>query len=205
MKKFICVSPLQKVKEGIYDTANNDALKYDEETCFPIVPVINAYAEDGDEIMVITVVTNQNISKANYEKLKEVIEKIAVAKNLKTEYKSVNVEYDSSLEVQIGVFSEIIGLISDGDKIYCDISYGSKVLNQILTMTVNYCYRAKKDVMIGCMVYGEYVFATGKMTIYDITSLTFLEEIARLMAEKGVGDPTDAIKMLMNWEDETDG
>ncbi len=43
------------------------------------------------------------------------------------------------------------------------------------------------------------------LRIYDITSLIYLDEIVRLMAEKGVGDPTDAIKMMMDWEDETDG
>lgn len=204
MKKFICVSPLQKPREGIYETANNDLLKYDKSTSFPIVPVINAYAEEGEEITVIVVVTDDKIPKENYEIIKSVLDEIVAEKKLKITYKPVYVANDSSLEVQLGVFSDIISLISDGDKIYCDITYGPKVQNQILTMSVNYGYRVRKDVMVGCMVYGAMDFVTGKMTIFDITSLTYLDEIVRLMAEKGVVDPTDAIKMLMNWEDEDD-
>ncbi|MBP3267418.1 MAG: TM1812 family CRISPR-associated protein [Ruminococcus sp.] len=205
MKKFICVSPFQpagRLGSGIYFPANSDRLRYDKEISFPIIPVINGYTDNGEEIIVITVVTEHPDTLANYETMKKAVDELAKEKDLKINYKEIKVAYDSNLEVQLGIFTQLIDMISDNDKIYCDITFGTKVMNQILTMSVNYGYRVRKDVMVGCMVYGEKEHNTGLMKIYDITSLIFLDEIVRLMAEKGVGDPTDAIKMLMDWGDE---
>ncbi|MBR6598698.1 MAG: TM1812 family CRISPR-associated protein [Oscillospiraceae bacterium] len=207
MKKFICVSPLQipgGLKSGIYHAANNEVLQYNKEHSFPIIPVINGYADNGEEIMLITIITENNHAKTNYVTMKNAVDELAQEKNLKIRYVEISTPDDSNVEVQLGLFANLIDLINDNDTLYCDISYGTKVMNQLLTTGINYCYKVRRDLMIGCMAYGEMEHLTKKMKIYDITSLIYLDGIIRLMAEKGVGNPTSAIKMMMDWEDKND-
>lgn len=207
MKKFICVSPLQipgGLKSGIYHAANNEVLQYNKEHSFPIIPVINGYADNGEEIMLITIITENNHAKTNYVTMKNAVDELAQEKNLKIRYVEISTPEDSNVEVQLGLFANLIDLINDNDTLYCDISYGTKVMNQLLTTGINYCYKVRRDLMIGCMAYGEMDHLTKKMKIYDITSLIYLDGIIRLMAEKGVGNPTSAIKMMMDWEDKND-
>lgn len=207
MKKFICVSPLQipgGLKSGIYHAANNEVLQYNKEHSFPIIPVINGYADNGEEIMLITIITENNNAKTNYVTMKNAVDELAQEKNLKIRYVEISTPDDSNVEVQLGLFANLIDLINDNDTLYCDISYGTKVMNQLLTTGINYCYKVRRDLMIGCMAYGEMDHLTKKMKIYDITSLIYLDGIIRLMAEKGVGNPTSAIKMMMDWEDKND-
>lgn len=202
MKKFISVSPFQpplKLGAGIYMAVDNDKLAYEKETSFPIIPVINAYAEKGEEITIVTVVSDYENTKANYETLKKAIDELADKKGFKVDYREIKIPYDNSLEVQLNVFSQLMDNISDGDKLFCDITYGTKVTNQILTMGVNYGYRVCKDVIPGCIVYGEKDFNTNQMKIYDITSLIFLDEIVRISAESRISNPTNMIKKFMNW------
>lgn len=207
MKKFICVSPLQipgGLKSGIYHAENNEVLQYNKEHSFPIIPVINGYADNGEEIMLITIITENNNAKTNYVTMKNAVDELAQEKNLKIRYVEISTPDDSNVEVQLGLFANLIDLINDNDTLYCDISYGTKVMNQLLTTGINYCYKVRRDLMIGCMAYGEMDHLTKKMKIYDITSLIYLDGIIRLMAEKGVGNPTSAIKMMMDWEDKND-
>jgi len=207
MKKFICVSPLQipgGLKSGIYHAANNEVLQYNKEHSFPIIPVINGYADNGEEIMLITIITENNHAKTNYVTMKNAVDELAQEKNLKIRYVEISTPDDSNVEVQLGLFANLIDLINDNDTLYSDISYGTKVMNQLLTTGINYCYKVRRDLMIGCMAYGEMEHLTKKMKIYDITSLIYLDGIIRLMAEKGVGNPTSAIKMMMDWEDKND-
>ena len=86
MKKFICVSPLQipgGLKSGIYHAANNEVLQYNKEHSFPIIPVINGYADNGEEIMLITIITENNNAKTNYVTMKNAVDELAQEKNLK--------------------------------------------------------------------------------------------------------------------------
>ena len=205
MKKFINVSPFQPPKylvAGIYKAVDNDRLKYENKTSFPIIPVINGYVEEGEEITVITVVADYENTLENYEALKMEIKKIEEEKSIKVHLKEVKIPNDNQLKVQLDVFGQLIDYISDEDKLYCDITYGTKVMNQVLTMGINYGYRVCKDVIPGCIVYGEKDHNTGEMKIYDITSLIYLDEIVRVAAESGISNPKNAIKKMMNWGEE---
>ncbi len=207
MKKFISVSPFQPPKflsAGIYKYVNNEKLIYEKEIKFPIIPVINGYAENGEEITLITVVSDYENSTVNYETLKCSVNEIAEEKNLKVNYEVISIPYDNRLEVQLEVFNKLISHISDNDKLFADITYGTKVMNQIITMGINYGYRICRDVIPGCIVYGEKDHNTNEMKIYDTTSLIYLDEIVRVMAENGVKDPAGSIKMMMNWSESDD-
>ena len=200
MKKFICVSPHQppeKFSKGIYKAVDNDKLIYESETGFPVIPAINGYAEANEEIEVITVVSDYDNAKKNYETFKDEINELAEKKNIKVKQVPITIPYDESIDTQLKMFSNLIDCTSDDDELYCDITYGTKVMSQLLTMSVNYGYRIHKNVMLGCMVYGAVNHNTKELAIYDITSLSFMDEIVRLFAENKVSNPTEKIKELL--------
>ena len=66
-----------------------------------------------------------------------------------------------------------------------------------LRMAVQYAYRVKENTSIACIVYGEVNRAAGTTRIYDETALVQLDEIVRLLAERGVSDPGSVIGNLV--------
>ncbi|MDE6776127.1 MAG: TM1812 family CRISPR-associated protein [Ruminococcus sp.] len=200
MKKFISISPHQpptRFEKGIYENVDNEKLNFDTMTSFPIMPVINGYTVDGEEIEVITVVSDYGNAEENYKTLIEEINALAVKKNLKVTFKKISIPYSQDIDTQLEMFSKLIDCMADEDKLFCDISFGTKVMSQILTMTLNYGYRIKNNVSLGCIVYGGKNFTNNRLEIYDITSLNYMDEIVRVMAENQIANPAERIKEML--------
>ncbi|MBR6983959.1 MAG: hypothetical protein IKH75_10630 [Ruminococcus sp.] len=208
MKKFICISNFQepsKFQAPEYEPADNEKLRLGRGVHYPLINVINAYVDEGEDIELITVVSEYDNAKANYETLIKEVDELAVDKGLKVKKIRCDIPYGSDLDIQLEMFEKLIACMSDEDKLFCDITYGTKVMSQILTMAVNYGYRVNKDVTLGCITYGEVKFEKGQITeskIYDITSLNYLDEIVRMLAENKVKEPLDRIRVLLKWGDE---
>lgn len=200
MKKFISISSFQnpeKMKQGIeYKPDNNPDLEYTA-TSFPIMPVINAYAGNGDKIEVITVISDYEFAKENYEIMKKEIESLSKKNNFEYTLKEIYVPFSDDLDTQLDMFGKLIDETADNDTLYADITYGSKVMTQVLNMAINYGYRVHKDVALGCIVYGKLDHSNNCGTIYDETSLNYMDEIVRVMAENKVANPTEQIKKLL--------
>ena len=64
-------------------------------------------------------------------------------------------------------------------------------------MALNYGYRVQKNVSIGCVVYGQLDFMTKEARIYDVTSLFYMDEIVRTLAESGAKNPLGLIQKLL--------
>lgn len=208
MKKFISSSPYQGkpdpekksqgLKKGIYEAADNQLLKYDADTSFPIMTAINGYVEKGEEIELITIVAEYENAEYNYELLKGEIENLSKMKGFKYTLKEVRVPYNNAINTELELFGKLIDCTADEDTLYACITYGSKPFPLIQMMALNYAHRIKKNVSIGCIVYGANDHNNkGKMTIYDITSLLYIDEAVRLMAEQKIENPTDLIKNLL--------
>ena len=200
MKKFIFASPYQKpdrFDKGIYHASGNEKLNYDTETHFPIISVINGYADENDSIEIVAVVSDYSNAKTNYKTFLDELDAIANEKNLKVKLTPVEIPYGDELDIQLEMFSKLIECTADDDELFCDITYGTKVMSQILTMAVNYGYRIHSNVTLGCMVYAAKDFNGGIMKIYDITSLNYMDEIVRMFAENKIKNPTDKIKELL--------
>ena len=71
-------------------------------------------------------------------------------------------------------------------------------------MAVQYGYRIKHNTSIGCIVYGEIArrnpdsntWSTAK--VYDVTALTQMDEIVRVLADRKVADPKSVIEHILN-------
>lgn len=200
MKKFISISPFQpsaNMKEGVhYIPDNNPELNY-KETSFPIMTTLNAYAGKDEKIEVITIVSDYENAKENYEIFKSEISELASEKGFEYQLKEISVPYSDDIDTQLQMFEKLIDITADEDRIYADITFGSKVMTQILNMGINYGYRIHKNVSIGCIVYGKADHKNKMYTVYDVTSLNYMDEIVRILAESKVSNPAQRIKMLL--------
>jgi len=204
MKKFFSISPYQPVsglKKSVYEAADNSNLFYNKEISFPILSVINAYAVDNEEIAVYTVVPEYQNSKDNYEEFKKQIAELESEKNLKIMLKVISVEYSDSLDTMLDLFQKMIDCIDENDKIYMCVTFGSKPLSIVQMMAVNYAYRVFKNIRIGAIVYGKFDHNSKKSVIFDETSLFYMDEIVRTLAQNGVKNPKEIIKMFINDKD----
>lgn len=200
MKKFIMTSPYQpkgRLEKGFYKAADNQTLAYDTPTSFPIIAAINGYVEKGEDIELITIVSDYENAEYNYGLLKKEIEALSQKKGFGYSLKEVRVPYNNAINTELELFGKLIDCTEDGDTLYACITYGSKPFPLIQIMALNYAYRIRKNVSIGCIVYGAKDHNNGNMEVYDITSLLYIDETVRLMAEQKVENPIDLIKNML--------
>lgn len=211
MKKFITtIPPMQRpwnLKDGVYSAVNNERLCCDFETCFPVLPLIKGYSEDNEEVEIITIYTDDpkictdkesgiDISKANYDRFKEQLSKNL--SNVNYKINEITIKYDESVETHLNTFIKIIEQINEGDIIFADITFGTKPLPIIEIMALNYALRIKKDVSVGCLSYGAFNFNSGEMSVFDVTSLLYMDELVNNMAKMNVDNPIEMIKGILS-------
>ena len=84
------------------------------------------------------------------------------------------------------------------------MTFGSKPLSQAVVMALQYAYRVKRNASIACVVYGGVDRSAGKdpsawkALVYDETALVQLDEIVRMLAERGVPDPAASIRRILS-------
>lgn len=215
MKKFFMMTPLQPVtwdeKTGevikdllhsnTYKVTGNSKLEYDHPTRFPIIQVINGYAEAGEEIRVIAVTPD---TKSAWYHVEQLSEELAVLKERKgficNGVEAVKVTYAGDVDTQIEIFHKLLPFIEEGDILFGCLTYGNKPMPIAELMAIQFGYRTLDNVSIGCLVYGEldHSKADSPMTIFDITALIELNEIVRVLAERRVRQPKSIIDRLVS-------
>jgi len=211
-KTFICAIPFQpegSLKPVTYVPSGNSKLEYGE-TRFPIIPVINGYAGDGDKIRVIAILTGGANFKHNYEKyfVPEITELAA-----KKGYEFAGVETIGSpdsedIETQLALFIDLIATVGDGEEIYACITYGTKPTPIVQFIALNYAYKLKKDASIGCIAYGRFMHndenGHGIGRIYDQTALFYMDSIVNKLADLKAPHPEAAIRAMLGIGGPTD-
>ena len=191
-----------------YTASDNDALRYDGQTCFPIVPLINGYAANGERVQVITVTYGAPSNcKNNLAVLQAELGALAAHRNLDIDLVSVDAPFDDSVGALIHIWQLLIDHIDDGDELYACITFGSKPVPIMLTMALQYGCRIKKDVTIECVVYGQMDHGQNPPVarIYDVTALAKLDELVRVLADMRVAEPETALRMVLDLGSGEDG
>ena len=214
MKKFFMITPLQPViwddetgkivrdnlKKSIYHTTGNGHLAYEHETRFPLIPVINEYAEKDEEIRVFAITPDTKSAWYHVEQLREELEEVKKRKGFSCNgVEPIKVTYAGDVDTQIEIFHKLLPLIDDDDILYGCLTYGNKPMPIAELMAIQYGYRTLQNVSIGCLVYGEldHSQANSPMMIFDITALIQLDEIVRVLAERKVREPRAIIDRLV--------
>ncbi len=199
MKKFITFIPRQpegRLSIQKYEAVDNQKLDY-KETRFPIIPVINGYAEKGEKIKVIAVCEEYQNSEHNLEYLKAELEELKNG-GIDIELNIQKIPYDDSVQTQLTTFQKLISVMEDDDDIYACITYGGKPIPIVEVMAIRYALRAKNDTMVRCVVYGQFDHDKNRAVIYDVTALVQMDDIVRSLADAGIKDIEGTIAKLLN-------
>ena len=210
MKKFIMITPLQPVTPtrdflqcSRYEAVGNERLRFDKSTRFPLMAVINAYAEPNEEIRVLTVTPDTDSARIHEQQLRDELASLQEEKGFICRgVEAIPIAYAGDVDTQLELFRKLLPVFEEGDTLYACLTYGTKPMPIAELMAIEYAYRVVEDVAIGCLVYGELDHSAGEpapMRIFDITSLIRLDEIVRMLAEHRVSEPINIINRILDF------
>ena len=210
MKKFIMITPLQPVTPtrdflqcSRYEAVGNERLRFDKSTRFPLMAVINAYAEPNEEIRVLTVTPDTDSARIHEQQLRDELASLQEEKGFICRgVEAIPITYAGDVDTQLELFRKLLPYFEEGDTLYACLTYGNKPMPIAELMAIEYAYRVVEDVAIGCLVYGELDHSAGEpapMRIFDITSLIRLDEIVRMLAEHRVSEPINIINRILDF------
>ena len=201
MKTFVAFAPQQpegRLNQSVYEPQGNMRLTYGP-TRFPIIPVINGYAEPGDEIHMILVVSDHPNCRYNKQLFCEEFEALCASKNLRCAgIDEVVVPYDDAVSTHIATFQALIDRIADGDDLHACITYGSKPSPMVELMALRYARRMMKNTFISCIVYGQFDHVSKTSKLYDETALAQLDDIMQSLADMGDPNPRQTLDAIIS-------
>ena len=209
MKKFIMITPLQgydkdgqdALKPTLYKAPGNSRLEYKNETRFPLILLINGYAEEGEEIRVFAITPETEHTPRHVKQLSEELSALQEKKGFKCKgVEVIPVLYAGDVRNQIDIFHKVINKLEDNDRLYGCITFGNKPMPIAEIMAIEYAYRVLENVTIGCLIYGEKNHTTNEAIIFDITAMIQLNEITSILAEKRVKDPKRIMDLIIDGE-----
>ncbi|MBQ5883529.1 MAG: hypothetical protein IIW72_03275, partial [Clostridia bacterium] len=156
MKKFITTisrRPLEKTEQGVYRSENSKKLENVIYTRYPIIPVIDCYTEDGEEIEIIAVASSQKYDeerlyvncREQLEAFEEELSNICHRRYIKYTVKTILTPFGETLDNHLEMFSKIISAVSDNDTHFADITAGPKPMPIVQMIALNYCTKNKKN------------------------------------------------------------
>lgn len=204
MKKFYTIIPQQQELTAYrYTAVGNARLQMDRKSCFPILAALEGYVRPGEEVAVIAVVPDLDNCRQHLEAFRRELEESCGKKQVPCpEVRVVTVPNDEHVAVHVETFQKLLDFAADDDELFCCMTYGTKPLSTALMMAVQYAYRVKKNTTISCIVYGH-VFrptndkSTWTGSVYDMTALVQMDEIVRVLADRGVENPKAVIDQLL--------
>lgn len=206
MKKFFTAMPLQGLKDlhrNIYQAVDNTKLQLDCAVSFPILTAINGYAVSGEEIRVIAVATDNADVRHNLGVFQGELDALCQKNKVlcPNGVESILIPEDDRVKCQMSTFQKLIDFVDNDDELFLCMTFGTKPMSQVMMMAVQYAYRVKRNASISCVVYGGLIRQNGKVLgsrVYDMTALVQMDEIVRMLADRGVPDPKRAIDQILN-------
>lgn len=177
---------------------NSVALEYNRETRFPLIPVISNSAEKGEKICIYLIKPAYEITNLWLGEFMKELD--ALKADIGFEYDAPTIIDCSVSEVidnHLELFGRLIETVSDGDNIYCDVSFGTKLIPMIMLMFANFAYRCRENVMIEKLVYGALDHSTTpkQSNIYDVTAMFYMNATVNTIPK--TQDPVSLIKNLI--------
>ena len=182
----VFISAIKIKKEDTVPTFRSRDFDLGDKKFFaPISYLMDANLEDGDDVLVLTGITDNANPRENYEeKLKPELERILEAHHAKYELREVtepDPEKDRELMDSLTFsrfFKEVADCLQDGDRIYADMTFGMKCYTLGMFIAMAYAAKAGVDVDVERMIYSEYYRGNGEVEpasdIIDITSLFYI-------------------------------
>ncbi len=172
-------------------------------TAFPVLQQISDTAAAGEEIRVVTIVVGGAQNNQNYAAFARELDALAKERGITYTHTTIDKEDTEEVNSIIALFSNIIAQVSDGDRLYACVTYGTKPIATVTTMALHYAYRIKDDVLVEAMKYGMKDWnATEEPAciLYDTTALFYIDCLIDRIAALKLEDPESALKALIKRE-----
>lgn len=203
MKKLISVAALQRLDDDglFYQHVGASDLDYPAPNSYPVLAQLNAYAEAGDNLQLLVLVTEEDdVSWQNFELMKEKARALCAEKGASCEARAIFVPNSDAPQDQLMNFEKLINCLDENDELYSDITYGTKTNAIVQLLVLNFGQRIK-SCRIKSVVYGNKDFKKQTKRIYDITSLILMDQLVNELSRLGGSDPLGAIRAVLHYSD----
>lgn len=201
MKKYyttISQQPKEMLRLTAYENpGQNPVLECSTPTHFPIIPLIRNTAKKGEQIKIVAVKPAYATTDYCLSVLKNELE--AIKAEIEFEYgeiELIDTPISEIIDNHLDLFGKLIKTADDGDRIYADITYGTKPIPMILMMYMNYAYKFFQDISIENVIYGAMDHSSKKSYIYDVSALFYMNSTINSM--KNVADPEGFIRTIID-------
>ena len=168
----------------------------------PVCYLLDANIEPGDEVLIITGLTQTEKLLKNYEIIKVKMEEILSEHQAKGTFLTVDEPDAEDREKQdsltfSGFLKQISDAIQDGDRLYVDMTFGLRIYTLATFIAMNYVLKACRDVRLEAMVYGQhYRGHDEEPSSTDIVDVTALANINALVSDAKPGQKKELDKFL---------
>ncbi len=201
MKKYITVIPMQNpdnLKKDIYES-DNELLRTDFVTCFPVlIPMYNDVQEGETVTLVEVMIDGHDFAAKNKQSFDEDLAELKKKKNITVIEKLIHIKFSEDLDNQLDLLMGLIDAAEENDIITADITYGSKAMPIIIRSALAYICENVSGASIEKIVYGSLNFTNGKMFIYDVSTLFYLDKAVESMSRANVKDPKAALRSIID-------
>lgn len=197
-KVFLSTVPMQIVNQFIYAS---DEYKTSSLTAFPITILLENNCQEGDEVTLLTIVTESeggNIASENYIKFCEHVRAIAKAKRVNVELVKIPMSARSNSESHRKLYKALLNELKSGDEIHADITYGFKSTPIVIFAALNQSYQLNDNVDVAEIMYGNLYNGSSEKTpeLFDVTSLFYLNSLSGVLGN--MNNSSDSKNDVMN-------
>jgi len=166
-------------------------------TRFPIIPVIANTVQAGEVIKIYGIIPNSEFSSIWEAELMAELDELLIEKDFDYEYEAIKVPDSSDISASLNLFRTFTETVSEGDKIYADMTCIENQIPISLMMFMSYIIKYRKNATVEAVVYGQYDDELHSDALYDVTKLIYANnEISKL---DSTVDAYDALAVIMSY------
>lgn len=184
----VFLSTMLLTKQEVSKYISDDFELSDANYKFPMTYIIEQNVEDGDDVLVSSIVQanagENNVSYENFEIYADEVKKALAGKKVNLVIEKIETVAKFESHTFNVFFKTISSIIKDNDEVYMDITFGMKPYSFAMFIAGAYAVKACRNTDIGAVIYAQKYTGGGKAQkddpaiIYDMTGLFYLNQIA---------------------------
>ena len=173
---------------GYTPNISDDFQLSDANYWFPLSYLVEQEVEEGDSVLVATVVQanepTPNKSQSNCDKFEEEVRKAIGDKKVKLEFQRIVTTKHFGSTTFNSFFKVVADVLKEEDRLYMDITFGMKPYSLAMFIAASYAVSVCEDVDVEYVIYAQKFTGNEKAEkdapskIYDITGLFYLNSLA---------------------------
>lgn len=168
-------------------------------TCYPIVPVVEDTAREGDEVKIIAVRQKNSPHSENLAILHRELDALGVPYTLV----DLTMPETQQKDQLVALFEALTNCMEDECCYYACATFGTKTYPLVLSSALHYAEKILKNTEVKGIYYRELTRVDGQVRSaaqYDISELFTLDSIIDFAAENDVRDKRAFVRLVLHPE-----